>query len=108
MSERKNTTQELEEVLQEVGLKIEELLKKGAEAGAELKTEIEKKVMDLRESKTSIEEELRKAKEILEKEYQDRKDHLEPRFEESKVLMKGGLNQIIEGIKILFGKNTPN
>ena len=108
MSERKTTTQDLEEILQEIGLKIEELLKKGTEAGAGLKDELEKKVIELKENKTSLEAELQKAKKIMEREYQDQLDRLEPRFEESKGLVKEGLEQLFDGIKVLFGRNKSN
>ena len=62
MTVKKSTTQELEEVLQEIGQKIEELVKKGAEAGGEIKEEIEQKIRDLKENKTTLEAELKKAK----------------------------------------------
>lgn len=105
MSDKKTSTQELEEILQELGLKIEELLKKGAEAGAELKDELKKKLSDLKENKTTLEAELQQAKEILEREYLEQKERLEPRLEESKGLFKEGLGQLIEGVKVLFGKS---
>ena len=65
MSEKKTTTQEIEDVLREIGDKIEELIQKGAEAGAEVKDDIEQKIADLKSKKTTLEEELQKAKALF-------------------------------------------
>ena len=62
MTKKKSTTEDIEEVLQEIGGKIEELVKKGAEAGSEVKEEIEQKINQLTR-------EMREAAKILEFEH---------------------------------------
>lgn len=104
MEEKKSTTQDIEKVLKEIGDKIEELVKKGAEAGLDAKDEIEQKIKDLKENKTTLEAEFRKGKEILEREFNERKDDLKPKLEESKGLFKEGLKQIALAFKTLFRK----
>ena len=104
MSEKKSTTQDIEKVLKEIGEKIEELVKKGAEAGLDAKDEIEKKIKDLKENKTTLEAEFKKGKEILEREYRERTEEMKPNLEESKGLFKDGLRQIGLAFKALFAK----
>lgn len=104
MENNKSTTQEIEEVLQEIGVKIEELIRKGADASAEVKDEIDQKIKDLKENKTTLEEELRKGKELLEREFKQKKEELEPKLEESKGFAKEGLRQFGLALKAIFGK----
>lgn len=104
MAEKKSTTQDIEKVLKEIGDKIEELVKKGAEAGTDAKEEIDKKIKDLKENKTSLEAEFKKGKEILEREFKERTDDFKPKLEESKGLFKEGIKQIGLALKALFGK----
>lgn len=106
MAEKKSTTQEIEKVLKEIGDKIEELVKKGAEAGADAKDEIEKKIKDLKENKTTLESEFRKGKEMLEREFKERTEDIQPKLEESKGLFKEGLKQIAQAFKTLFAKKN--
>ncbi len=102
MENKKSTTQEIEAVLKEIGGKIEELVKKGAEAGTEVKDEIEQKIKDLKDNKTSLEEELRKGKALLQREFKEKKEEMGPKLTESKGFLKEGLRQIGLGIKALF------
>ncbi|MEP0713264.1 hypothetical protein [Algoriphagus sp.] len=104
MEEKKSTTQDIEKVLKEIGEKIEELVKKGADAGLDAKDEIEKKIKDLKENKTTLEAEFKKGKEILEREFKERSEEIKPNLQESKGLFKEGFKQIGLAIKALFGK----
>ncbi|PZX52613.1 hypothetical protein [Algoriphagus chordae] len=104
MEEKKSTTQDIEKVLQEIGDKIEELVKKGADAGMDAKEDIEKKIKDLKENKTTLEAEFKKGKDILEREFKERSEDFKPKLEESKGLFKEGLKQIGLAFKALFGK----
>ncbi|PZX59717.1 hypothetical protein LV84_00926 [Algoriphagus ratkowskyi] len=104
MTEKKSTTQDIEKVLKEIGDKIEELVKKGADAGMDAKDEIEKKIKDLKDNKTTLEAEFKKGKEILEKEFKERTDDFKPNFQESKGLFKDGLKQIALAFQALFAK----
>jgi len=104
MEEKKSTTQDIEKVLKEIGDKIEELVKKGADAGIDAKDEIEKKIRDLKENKTTLEAEFKKGKEILAREFKERTDDMKPKLEESKGLFKEGLKQIGLAIKALFAR----
>lgn len=103
MEEQKSTAKDIENVLKEIGEKIEELVKKGAEAGKEAKGDIEKKIQDLKDNKTTLEEEFRKGKEILEREFQAKKEEFEPKYQESKGFFKEGLRQLGLAFKTLFG-----
>ncbi|SFU03093.1 hypothetical protein SAMN04489724_3454 [Algoriphagus locisalis] len=104
MEEKKSTTQDIEKVLKEIGDKIEELVKKGAEAGSDAKEDIERKIQDLKDNKTTLEAEFKKGKEILEREFRERTDDFKPKLEESKGFLKEGLKQIGLAIKTLLGK----
>ncbi len=104
MKKENNTIEDIEAVLQEIGEKIEILIQKGAEAGQEAAEEIEKKISELKENKTTLEEELKKAKDILSKEFKDTKERLDPRMEESKEHLYEGLKQIGLALRALFLK----
>lgn len=104
MEKQKSGIQDIEKTLQEVGKKIEELIAKGAEAGSDVKEEIEKKIADLKENKTSLEDELRKGKEMLEREFKEKKEEMEPRLKESKGFFLEGFRQIGLAFKSLFAK----
>lgn len=103
MEENKSTAREIENVLREIGEKIEELVRKGADAGMEAKDEIEKKIQDFKDNKTTLEEEFKKIKEILEHEYREKKEEFEPKFQESKGFFKESLRQLGLAFKTLFG-----
>ncbi|MFC3416803.1 hypothetical protein [Algoriphagus hitonicola] len=111
MEKDKKGIKEIEATLQEVGQKIEELIAKGAEAGADVKEEIEKKIDELRSNKTTLEAELKKGKELLQKEFEEKKEEFknkkkefEPKLKESKGFFKEGLRQIGMAFKALFKK----
>tara|TARA_R110002020_G_C15809553_1_gene732019 strand:+ start:235 stop:558 length:324 start_codon:yes stop_codon:yes gene_type:complete len=104
MEEKKSTTQDIEKVLKEIGDKIEELVKKGADAGLDAKEDIEKKIQELKDNKTTLEAEFKKGKEILEREFKERTEDFKPKLEESKGFLKEGLKQIGLAIRTLFGK----
>lgn len=104
MEDKKSTLGDIEKVLGEIGDKIEELVKKGADAGSEVKEDIEKKIKELKENKTTLEAELKKGKELLEKEFKERKEEFEPKLEESKGFFKEGIKQFGKALKALFGK----
>ncbi|NVK49230.1 MAG: hypothetical protein HWE09_05650 [Cyclobacteriaceae bacterium] len=102
MEKEKKGIQEIEKTLQEIGHKIEELIQKGADASADVREEIDKKIAALKENKTTLEEELRKGKAMLEKEFKERKEEFEPKFNESKGFFKEGLKQFGMAFKTLF------
>ncbi len=97
---------EIEATLQEIGNKIEELVKKGASVGQDMKEEIEKKIRDLKENKTTLEDELRKAKKVLEQEYQEKKKEYEPKLKESKGFLLEAFKQLGFAFEALFGKKS--
>ena len=103
MEKQKSSTREIELLLKEIGEKIEELVKKGAEAGAEVKVDLERKISDLRSKKTTLEDELKKAKQILEREFQEKKEEFEPRIKESKGFLEESVRQLGFAIKALLG-----
>jgi hypothetical protein len=104
MKDQRSGISDIENTLQEVGRKIEELIAKGAEAGGEVKEEIEKKIAELRENKTTLEEELKKGKEMLEREFKEKREEYEPRFKESKGFFLEGFRQLGLAFKSLFSK----
>jgi hypothetical protein len=79
-------------------------VQKGADAGLDVKDEIEKKIKDLKENKTTLEAEFKKGRDILEREFKERTDDIKPNLEESKGLFKDGLKQIGLAFKALFAK----
>jgi cytochrome c556 len=101
MSDKKTGFEEVESLLQDIGTKIEQLIEKGTNAGGEAKEEIEKKIKDLKEKRTTLEDEFKKGKEKVEKLY---KDEVEPNFQESKEHFKESFRQLLEGIKTLLGQ----
>jgi hypothetical protein len=106
MEDQKSKIKEIEKVLKEIGNKIEELVKKGAEAGVDAVGEIDKKIQELRANKTTLEEEFKKGKALLEKEFNARKNVMEPNLKESKVFFKEGLKQFGMAIKALLGEKV--
>jgi phosphosulfolactate synthase (CoM biosynthesis protein A) len=104
MDNKKSATQDIEKTLREIGDKIEELVKKGAEAGLEVKKEVEEKIQELKDNKTTLEKELKKGKAMVEREYRERSEDFKPKFEESKGLFLDGLKQIAKAIQTLLAK----
>jgi len=104
MGNQNSATGDIEKTLREIGDKIEELVKKGADAGIEAKEDIEAKIKELRENKTTLEAELKKGKELLEREFKERTNGFKPKLEESKGFLKEGLRQIGLAIKTLISK----
>ncbi|MCH7402367.1 hypothetical protein ACFOUP_03285 [Belliella kenyensis] len=101
---KKSGFDEVESLLQDVGKKIELLMEKAAEAGGEVKIELEKKISELRGKQTNLEEELAKGKEKAEKIYQEQREALEPRFQESKIHLKNALEQLGLALESIFKK----
>lgn len=104
MKNQNSTISELEKTLQEIGDKIELLIKQGADAGADVKEDIEEKIKDLKNNKTTLEAELKKGKDLVMREYRERSQDFKPKLEESKGLLKDGLRQIGLAIKTLIAK----
>jgi replicative DNA helicase len=103
MKGHKSTVNEIENALKEIGEKIEHLIKKGAEVGVEAKDEVQKKIEELKENKTTLEQEFRKAKDLLEREIKEKREDFEPRLEESKGFLKEGIRQLGLALKALMG-----
>lgn len=104
MAEKKTGFEEVEALLQDIGTKIEELIEKGKEAGGEAKDDIEEKIKDLREKRTTIEDEFQKGKEKVQKLYKEKKGEMEPSLSASLEHFKDGFKELMEGVKKLLGK----
>lgn len=104
MKNQNSAIGDIEKTLQEIGDKIEVLIKQGADAGSDVKEDIEAKIKDLKSNKTTLEAELRKGKDLLKREYEERTKDFKPKLEESKVLLKEGLKQIGQAVLTLFAK----
>lgn len=104
MAEKKTGFEEVEALLQDIGTKIEELIEKGKEAGGEAKDDIEEKIKDLREKRTTIEDEFQKGKEKVQKLYEEKKEEMEPSLSASLEHFKDGFKELMEGVKKLLGK----
>ncbi len=102
MSEKKTGFEEVEILLQDIGGKIEELIEKGKEASGEAKVEIDKKINDLKEKKTTLEKEFRKGKAKVEKAYHEKKDEMEPNLSSAKFHFINAFKQLKEAIRILL------
>jgi len=104
MEEQKSTVKEIEKVLKEIGNKIEELVKKGADAGMDVREEVENKIQELKENKTTLEEELKKGRSLLEREFKEVKEEIAPKLRESKGFFLEGFKQFGLALKVLLGK----
>ncbi len=104
MTEKKKGFEEVESLLKDIGGKIEELIEKGAEASGEAKIEIEKKIKELKDKKTTLEKEFRKGKAKVEKAYLEKKEEMEPTLSRASVHFKIALKQLADAFKILFGR----
>ena len=108
MDDRKFPGKELEELLQEIGWKMEELIRKSAESSEDIRADIEKKIQELQSEKFILTDELLQAKDVIEKKFQDQMADLSPRIEESKRLISEGFIQLAEGLKVLFRDSKRN
>lgn len=104
MEEHQSKAKDIEKVLKEIGDKIEELVKKGADAGMDVKDEIEKKIQELKDNKTTLEAEFKKGRDLLERELRERKEDIEPKLKESRFFLMEGFKQFGLAIKALFDK----
>jgi ElaB/YqjD/DUF883 family membrane-anchored ribosome-binding protein len=101
---KKSGFEEVESLLQDIGTKIEQLIEKAADAGGDAKVELEKKIRDLREKKTTIEEELKKGKSKVETLYNSKKTEIEPNLKKSQKHFKNAFKQLGEAFKVLIKK----
>jgi predicted nuclease with TOPRIM domain len=104
MADKKTGFEEVEALLQDIGTKIEELIDKGKEAGGEAKEDIEKKIKDLKEKRTTLEDEFQKGKEKVQKLYEGKKEEMEPNLSASIEHFKEGFKELMEGVRKLVGK----
>ncbi|WP_186757675.1 hypothetical protein [Echinicola salinicaeni] len=101
-TKEKSSFEEVENLLQEIGHKIEELITKGAEVSGEAKVEVEKKVKELKKDKASLEKEFNNRRQELEEKYASQKKTIQPMLEKSKEHFKAGLKELSTAIKTLF------
>ena len=100
----KNSFEEVEKLLQEVGAKIEELIAKAAEASGDAKIEIEKKIKDLKNNKDAMEREFHKRKVSFEKSYDEKFKSAEPEFIKSRDHLFSAAHHLVQAIKSVFSK----
>ncbi|WP_035074185.1 hypothetical protein [Anditalea andensis] len=100
----KNSFEEVEKLLQEVGAKIEELIAKAAEATGEAQIEIEKKIKDLNLNKESLEKEFQKRKQSFEKSYNENFKNAEPDFLKSRDHVVLAFHHLVQAVKSVFSK----
>lgn len=96
-------SKEIEEVLIEIGEKIEQLIKHASDIGEDAKEEIQKKIDDLQLNKTWLEKEFRRGKRLVEREIKEKKEELQPRLQESKFFLKEGIRQLSLALKAFLG-----
>ncbi|MFN3802931.1 hypothetical protein [Belliella pelovolcani] len=101
---KKSGFEEVESLLQDIGTKIEQLIEKAADAGGDAKVELEKKIRDLRERKTTVEEEFKKGKSKVETLYNSKKTEIEPNLKKSQKHFKNAFKQLGEAFKVLIKK----
>jgi ribosome recycling factor len=80
------------------------LIALGANASGELREDIEKKIHDLKNKKTSLEEEFRKGKERMEKVYQEKMVEMDPNLKKAKKHIKNAILHFAAALKILFNR----
>jgi len=100
----KNSFEEVEKLLQEVGAKIEELIAKAAEASGDARVEIEKKIKELKINKEAMEREFHKRKASFEKSYGEKFKTAEPEFIKSRDHLFSAFHHLIQAVKSVFSK----
>ena len=100
----KNSFEEVEKLLQEIGGKIEELIAKAAEASGDAKIEIEKKIKELRIKKEAMEKEFHKRRASFEKSYDEKFKSAEPEFKKSRDHLFSAIHHLVQAIKSVFSK----
>ncbi|MFD2034944.1 hypothetical protein ACFSKL_09090 [Belliella marina] len=104
MAAKRNSFEEVESLLQDIGTKIEQLIEKAADVSGEAKEEIEKKIKELKEKETTIAAEFKKGKEKAEKMYREKKTDMGPNLKKSKEHFVSAFQQLGEAINLLFKK----
>lgn len=104
MTKSKNSFEEVEKLLQEIGTKIEELIAKAAEASGEAKIEIEKKIKELRKNKDAMEKEFYKRKASFEKSFDENFKSAEPEFKKSGEHLISAIHHLVQAVKSVFSK----
>lgn len=102
MTAKKNSFEEVENILQDIGTKIEQLIEKAAGVSGEAKEEIEKKIKELKDKETTIASEFKKGKVKVEKIYQEKKTEVEPNLIKSSKHFKNAFKQLGEAFSVLF------
>ncbi len=87
------TQGKVEEILKELGRKIDQLIEDTKNAGDEVKEEVEKKIADLK-----------KKKEKLEEDFQEYKRS--ERWHEAKVHFSAALQELKKGVESIFTKGS--
>ncbi|MCH7413303.1 hypothetical protein MM213_07405 [Belliella sp. R4-6] len=105
MTAKKNSFEEVENILQDIGSKIEQLIEKAAEVSGDAKVEIEKKIKELKDKETTISQEFQKGREKAEKLYQEKKSEMEPNLKKSKRHFINAFKQLGEAFNTLFRKD---
>lgn len=102
MTAKKNSFDEVENLLQDIGTKIEQLIEKAADVSGEAKEEIEKKIKELKDKETTLAAEFKKGKVKVEKIYQEKKIEMEPNLKKSQKHFKNAFKQLGEAFSVLF------
>ncbi|AFL83177.1 hypothetical protein Belba_0519 [Belliella baltica DSM 15883] len=102
MTAKKNSFDEVENLLQDIGTKIEQLIEKAADLSGEAKDEIEKKIKELKDKETTLQAEFKKGKARAEKFYQEKKTEVEPNLKKSQKHFKNAFKQLGDAFSVLF------
>lgn len=102
MTKKANAFDDIETILQDIGSKIEVLIKKGAEASVELRDDIEEKIQQLKREKDSLEKDFEEKKSHFEDKYKGKKEEMEPKFQESMKHVKEAFQSLANAINALM------
>ncbi|MBT0812830.1 hypothetical protein KIH41_16200 [Litoribacter ruber] len=104
MTTHKKSFEEVEKLLQEIGLKIEELVEKGAKATGEAKKDIEKKISEMEFKKEDLEKEFKSKRDDFEKILAEKKKLIEPEIKKTGEHLEIAARHLGAAMKSLFSK----
>lgn len=96
--------EEVDNLLKDLGTKIDALIEKGKKVSGEAGDEIDKKINEFKANKEDIENQFRERKTEFEQRYHQKRNSLDPRLKQSSQHFKEAFFQLNEAIKVLFSK----
>jgi predicted nucleic acid-binding Zn-ribbon protein len=102
MATQKNSFEEVERLLQEIGAKIEELIEKAAKASGKAKKDIEKKISEMEFEKEHLEKEFYTQRDKFEKAFSEKRKTMEPELRKAGEHIEIAAKHLASAFKSLF------